>query len=190
MGAETLAPGERNARRWRACLIFVDESGFSLIPPTRRTWARRGKPPIIRHPFSWPKLSAISGVTRDGRLYLQLVRGSIKSNEVIRFLKALMRHIRRRIIILWDNVGTHRSQLVKDWLRAHPRLWAERLPPYAYELNADEGVWEHLKGAPLGNYCATDGRDLGRRIRSCVRRLQRRKAVVRGFFRRTPLARV
>lgn len=190
MGTETLAPGEKNAKRWRACLIFVDESGFSLIPPTRRTWARRGEPPIIRHPFSWPKLSAISGVTRGGRLYLHLVRGSIKSNEVLRFLEALLRHISRRIIVLWDNVGTHRSRLVKDWLRAHPRLVAEHLPPYAYELNADEGVWEHLKGAPLGNYCATDEHDLECHVRSCVRRLQRRKDIIRGFFRRTPLARV
>lgn len=185
-----MAPGEKNARRWNARLIFVDESGFSLIPPTRRTWARRGESRVIRHPFSWPKLSAISCITRGGRLYLHLVRGTIKSREGVCFLRALLRHIPRKIIVLWDNVGIHRSRFVKNWLREHPRLVAESLPPYAYELNADEGVWEHLKSAPLGNYCAKDERDLEHRIRTCVRRLRRRPEVIRGLLRRTPLAHV
>jgi len=104
-----------------------------------------------------------------------LVRGSIKSKEVLCFLAALLRHIPHRIIVLWDNVGTHCSRLVKDWLRTHARLIAEHLPPYAYELNADEGVWEHLREVPLGNYCATNEHDLECHVRSCVRRLQRRK---------------
>jgi hypothetical protein len=64
------------ARATGSTLMFVDESGFSLVPPVRRTWARRGQTPVIRHQSSWPKLSAISGVTPEGRLLLQLVRGS------------------------------------------------------------------------------------------------------------------
>lgn len=190
MGTAGMAEDKKNARRWRACLIFVDESGFCLIPPTRRTWSRRGQTPIVRHQFSWPKLSAISGITRGGRLYLHLVRGTIKSERVIRFLSSLLYQIHRKIIVIWDNGPIHRSGVVRDWVRQHPRLLVEPLPGYAYELNADEGVWEHLKGAPLGNFCAANAGELEAQIRLQVHRLRRRKRILRSFFKRTPLARV
>ena len=188
MGTACVAEGKKNARRWRATLIFIDESGFSLIPPTRRTWARRGHTPVIRHQFNWPKLSAISGVTRQGRLYLRLVRGTIRSRDVIRFLESLLGHMHRRIVVIWDNIGIHRSREVSEWLSQHRRITVERLPAYACELNADEGVWQYLKGAPLGNYCPRNLSELEDRIRSSVRRLHRRQDIVRGFFRQTPLA--
>ena len=92
--------------------------------------------------------------------------------------------------MIWDNGPIHRSGVVKDWLSRHTRLTAEPLPGYAYELNADEGVWEHLKGAPLGNFCAANVNELEDHIRRHVRRLRRRKRILRSCFKSTPLARV
>lgn len=31
-----------------AWLVFEDETGFSMTPPTTRTWARRGRTPVVR----------------------------------------------------------------------------------------------------------------------------------------------
>ncbi|GLX49169.1 hypothetical protein Shyhy01_21190 [Streptomyces hygroscopicus subsp. hygroscopicus] len=31
-----------------ACLVFEDEAGFSMTPPTTRTWSRRDYAPVIR----------------------------------------------------------------------------------------------------------------------------------------------
>lgn len=31
-----------------AWLVFEDGAGFSMTPPTSRTWARRGHTPVIR----------------------------------------------------------------------------------------------------------------------------------------------
>jgi hypothetical protein len=31
-----------------AGVCFEDEAGFSMTPPTTRTWARRGRTPVIR----------------------------------------------------------------------------------------------------------------------------------------------
>ena len=40
--ARDLAADKKNAARKRAHLIFLDESGFSLIPTVKRTWGLRG----------------------------------------------------------------------------------------------------------------------------------------------------
>lgn len=168
-------------------LVAVDESGFSVVPPVRRTWARRGSPPVLRHKSSWPKLSAISGVTPQGGLFFQLVRGTVKGPEVISFLKAVRREVGGPVIILWDNLRTHRSVLVKQRVEEHPDVRLEYLPPCAPDLNADEGVWQWLKDEPLGNFCAGDLEGLEERIRVEKRRLKRRRDIIQGFYRRCDL---
>ena len=45
------------AQRRSACLVFFDESALSLTPNVRRTWAPRGQPPTLTHPFNWKKAS-------------------------------------------------------------------------------------------------------------------------------------
>lgn len=37
------------ARRRGAWIVVLDESGVGFTPPVRRTWAPRGKTPILRH---------------------------------------------------------------------------------------------------------------------------------------------
>lgn len=119
------------------------------------------------------------------------MRGSVRSRNVILFLESLLRRIHRRIIVIWDNIGIHRSREVTSWLKQHRhRITVERLPAYACELNADEGVWQYLKGAPLGNYCPRNIEELAEQIRKSTRKLRRRSDIVRGFFRQTPLAKV
>jgi transposase len=52
----------QNARRRRARLVFWDESGVSLLPVTRRTWAPRGHTPLVRHHFKWKRASMAAGL--------------------------------------------------------------------------------------------------------------------------------
>ncbi len=80
-----MAAHKKNARRLRATLVFVDESGFSLLPTACRTWSPRGQTPILRHCFNWPKLSAISAVTSNPHAYFHLIPDTIASPEVIRY---------------------------------------------------------------------------------------------------------
>jgi len=56
-----LAPGKKNAARLAAHLVFVDESGFLLIPSVRKTWSPVGQTPVVRHRYGHDRISAISG---------------------------------------------------------------------------------------------------------------------------------
>lgn len=165
MAQGELASSPGQAQATGATLIFVDESGFSLIPVVRHTWAPIGKTPVLKHRASWPKLSAISGVTITGELYMQLYHGTINAERVVRFLASLLRLVPGPIIVLWDNIGIHRAKLVQQWLERHSRLRVQWLPAYAPELNPDEGFWSHIKNKDLANYCPQDLEQLEAKVR-------------------------
>jgi transposase len=65
--------------------------------------------------------------------------GSIAKEQVVEFLKALVVHFRRPLLILWDNSSPHRSHLVRDYVATtagHIKL--HFLPGYAPDLNPVE----------------------------------------------------
>ena len=61
LGRRGLAADQANAHRRRACLVF-DESAFSLTPNVRPTWAPRGQPPTLAHPFNWKEASMAAAI--------------------------------------------------------------------------------------------------------------------------------
>jgi putative transposase len=170
-------------------VVFVDESGFSLIPYVAKTWAPVGKTPVFIHQGRWPKFSAISGVTPRGKLFFRSYAGSIDEVRVIAFLRHLLRHIRRRpILIFWDNGQPHRSKLVKAFVQQHPRLETHRFPGYSPELNPDEWVWSYLKKHELASSAPRTLPELRIGLRKAVMRMRVRPALIRSFYRATPLS--
>ena len=145
-----LAPCKKNATRLAAHLVFIDESGFLLIPSVRKTWSPVGQTPILLHRDRHDRISAISGIAVSPKrfhctLYCQLYEDNIQGEEVAVFLRYLLRQVRGHLIALLDNGKTHRSDPVGELLARTSRLHLVPFPPYAPELNPDEGVWNHLK---------------------------------------------
>jgi DDE superfamily endonuclease len=58
-----MAAGKKNATRLGAHIVFVDESGFMMIPAVRRTWAPIGQTPIHRHYYRRDRISVIGGLS-------------------------------------------------------------------------------------------------------------------------------
>jgi hypothetical protein len=174
-------------------LIFLDESGFSECPAVRRTWAPRGKTPVLIVPFNWKRLSAIASVitTASARrvgLCLRLVRGTVKAPHLRGYLSALKRHVNgRQAILLWDRLPVHRSRAVQNCVRAQ-RSWlhTEYLPAYAPELNPVEGLWGIMDGSLAND--SSDGLDqLSRKVRRSACRVRRNANLGRAFLKQTGL---
>ena len=128
-------------------IVFCDQLGFYLLPTVVRTYAPMGETPILREHLSRDHLSAMSGITLEGKLYMLEQDRSFKGEDVVRFLKHLMHQIPGKLLIVWDGSPIHRSRAVKEFLAsgASLRVRVEQLPGYAPDLNPDEGVWKHLK---------------------------------------------
>ena len=133
-----------------AHLVFIDESGFLLIPSVRKTWSPIGQTPVFHHRYRNDRISAISGIAVSPKrfhctLYCQLYEDNIQGEEVVVFLRHLLCQIPGHLIVLLDNGTTHRGNSVEELLSRTSRLHLEPFPAYAPELNPDEGVWNHLK---------------------------------------------
>jgi len=125
----------------------VDQSGFYLLPMVVRTYAPIGQTPVLHEELSRDHLSAMSGITLEGKLLMMEQERAFKGPDVVRFLRHALRRISGKLLVIWDGSPIHRSRTVKNFLSdgAAARLQLEQLPGYAPELNPDEGVWKHLK---------------------------------------------
>lgn len=185
MGPGSLAGGEKKAITEGYTLVWVDESGFYLLPAVLRTYAPVGKTPIIHSLLSNDHLSAISAITPAGQLYLRVQDRAINSDDVVVFLQHLLRHIEGKILVVWDGSPIHRAKKIHAFLAhgAAARIHLERLPGYAPELNPAEGIWRYLKRVELKNLACRDLSHLRVELRKAVQRLRGKPNIIKGCIR-------
>jgi transposase len=174
-----------------AHLVFVDESGFLLIPSVERTWAPRGQTPLLRHHARRERISVISGLSVSPRrrrcgLYFLFSADNIRHPEVRTFLRDLLRHLRGHVIVIWDNATIHKGDAIRALQARYSRLHLYRFPGYAPELNPDEGIWRIAKRA-LANGRPDSQRELLRQLRSQMSRIRRSSSLLRGCVRGSDL---
>ncbi|MCY1703414.1 IS630 family transposase [Deinococcus sp. SL84] len=155
-----------------ATIIYLDEVGFSLKGVRRRTWSPRGVTPLVTLRANWEKLSTIGAITSDGRFFQHTKSGAIRSGEVIRFFRHLLRHVQGEIVVVLDNARIHHAKVTQAFVGSHERLSLIFLPPYAPELNPIELVWAYVKRNVLGNFCAHSIRALKKRLVTAWQRVR------------------
>ena len=154
-----LAAHPKKVAEDRAHLVLIDESGLLLNPLVRRSWALKGKTPVIGGDGGHrKKVSVIGAVSvspaarRLGLYFATLPDGYFTAEAVVRFLRDLLKHLRGKVVVVWDGGPNHKGPLIRAFLRRNKRLTLERLPAYAPDLNPVEVVWSWLKYGQLANY--------------------------------------
>jgi len=198
MAGGDLAGGKKAAADLGAWLIFEDESGQGLRPPTGRTWGRRGCTPLVRvtaaisprvsvaalvatKPGQRPRLLYRTHHARRGR-----GRKGFTEADYAALLDAAHRRLGGPIVLVWDNLSTHTSKAMAELIAARPWLTVFRLPPYAHELHPVEPVWAHLKRS-LANLTKHTIAELTALVKTRLRRMQYRPALLAGFLASTGL---
>lgn len=192
MERDNLASYPKKGLKNRARIAFQDESGISERPSVRRTWALKGKTPLIASSGSWTTRSVVGVITctptgDQPRFFLWICSGPVRKEHQIIFLKQLRRHEWGPLILIWDRLAAHRAKIVKEYIASCPGLSAEHFPPYAPELNPVEYAWATAKNRDLANLYPEGLKELDRSIRKMKRRLQRRVDILKGFLKRSSL---
>jgi transposase len=183
-----LAAAQKKARSEGRTIVFVDESGLSEKCPIARTWAPKGQTPIVQQSFTWKQMSAVAGLSW-WRFYFRFFPGAIKSEQITEFLGALMRQIGKKLLIVWDGVGMHKSRKVRAWLEQQDGCIAIAfLPPYAPELNPVEAIWGYLKKNEIANLCLASIAEMSDFARRRLKSMQHRPKLIRSFWQQAELA--
>lgn len=166
--------------------MFIDESGFYLLPAVRRTYAPRAQTPVLRAPCSYDHLSVMAAVTMDGQLYARVRERSLNSLDSVAFLQHLRGQLPGdKLLVIWDGSPIHRFKAVREFLAtpAAEYFILERLPGYAPDLNPlDTGVWHLLKEVELGNVCCHTLQELRHALTAAISRLRRKPRLIQACF--------
>jgi transposase len=179
-GMRSDGPLLKKAQEEQRTIVWVDEAGFYLLPMAVRTWAPRGQTPVLRVPLTRDHLAAISAITLDGRLFMQVRQASYDSIAVVGFLRVLLRKVSGKILLIWDGSPIHRGHAIKAFLKrgAAKRLHLEQLPGYAPDLNPDKGIWNYLKRVELGNVCSPDVKTLQAELLRARERVRHKRQII------------
>jgi transposase len=194
LGRRGLAPYLKKGATERAHIVLIDESGVLLSPLVRRSLAPRGSPLILRVPGGHrKKISVIGGLSLSPRarrlgLYFQTHRDRYITNiQTAAFLRDLLRHLRGRVIVVWDNGPTHKGDPIRRVLADYPRLRVEWLPTYAPDLNPVEQLWNHIKYGQLANFTTDDVEELDEVVMDLLCEAKYDPVRLHSFYNNTPL---
>ena len=139
--------------------MIIDESGALLAPLVKRTLAPQGHTPVIRQRGRHrQKVSMIAALTcsphrrRLGLLFALHKDLSFDGQRVSWFLSQVLRHIKGKLFVVWDNGQMHRGKAIQRLLRRSGRIELFALPPYAPDCDPVEAIWCNLKVHRMANY--------------------------------------
>jgi putative transposase len=134
---------------------------------------------------------------QPGRFYYRLQvhrhnrrgeRRSLSEADYAALFTAAHRKLHAPLIVIWDNLNTHRTKTMQALTRSRSRwLTLVWLPPYAPELNAAEGAWANIK-RPLGNRALPSIDHLAAVLHHRLRRIQHKPSLINGFLTQTGLS--
>jgi transposase len=175
----------RRAAAERRTLVFVDESGFYLLPSVVRTYGPQGKTPVVDMKLTRDHLSVMAGLTPAGKLYTLVRREALSSSESVVFLKHVLVQTGKKLLVIWDGSPIHRWGAVREFLAEEgaKRIHLEAMPGYAPDLSPlDQGCWHHLKNVEMVNLSCLDMEELHLEFDLAVGRLRQKPHLIQSFF--------
>lgn len=175
----------RKAVRERRTLVFMDESGFYLMPGVVTTYGPKGRTPLIDKWLSRDHLSVMAGFTAVGKVYTLVRDKALTSDDTVVFLEQLRRQTGKRLLVIWDGSPLHRWGAVPKYLASGAARWipVEALPGYAPDLSPwDQGGWHHLKHVEMRKLSCMDLEELQLELHLAIGRLRQKPHLIHSFF--------
>jgi transposase len=133
------------------------------------------------------ELSTVIALTLSGKIYKRHFEHAIGATDILIALRHFQRFIARPMIVIWDRLNAHRAVIVQDYVAAHPDIDVEWLPPYAPDVNPEEGCHGNIK-QHLRNAAPATPHDLRVQVDRGFARLRRRPDLILSFFRHAGLS--
>lgn len=127
-------------------LIFVDETWVKTNMTRLHGWSTVGQRLVEKVPFGhWKTMTFIAGLRCDGLCAPIVFDGPINGQSFLAWVKqSLVPILKPGDIVVLDNLGSHKSQVIRKTIRAAGAKLIF-LPPYSPDLNPIEQAFAKLK---------------------------------------------
>src|SRR4051794_798504 len=99
----------RRARAAKAVIYWGDKTGLSNRDQVGRSWAPKGKTPVVARTAKRVTRSMIAAVSNRGLVRFMLYEGALNADRFIDFLRRLVRDAGRKVILIVDNLKVHKA---------------------------------------------------------------------------------
>ena len=148
-----------------------------------KTWAPKGKTPVINRPGQRHSISAAPAVNAKGGFWFATYQGALNAELFIELLKKMMKGRSKPVHLVVDGLPAHKKANVRGYIESTKgKLSMHVLPGYAPDLNPDELVWSHVKRTGVARNPLRAGEKLEIRIDQQLRDMQNNRRLVRSFF--------
>lgn len=180
---------QARAKQEKAEIHWGDETGIQNDAYNAKGFAPKGKTPVVRINATKSRVNMISSITNRGKVRFMLYKENMSSQVLIRFMSRLIKGSDRKVFLILDNLRVHHSKLVKAWLEENEeKIAVFYLPSYSPELNPDEYLNGDLKHCIRSGLPARTEKELTKKTRSFMRRLQNRPKHVSNYFKHPKIA--
>jgi transposase len=118
---------------------------------------------------------------------MQVQAGPANGESTVHFIDSLRREFDGNVILIWDGLPAHRSELVNEYVKKQDWLTVVRLPAYAPELNPVEYLWSAMKTKYTANVSEDTIESLSNRIERAYNRYHSETQTLRGFLKASSL---
>lgn len=175
---------QQRAKKEGATIYFQDESGIRSDFHSGKTWALKGRTPIIETTGARFGLNMMAAISPRGEMNFMLIHGTVRADQICTFLIRLMKGRKNKVFLIWDGHPTHKSKKVKECIASFDgRLETFLLPPYSPDLNPIEQLWNHTKGNGVGRKVISGPDQLKSAVINRLRSLQKLPKKIASLFR-------
>lgn len=180
---ETYPKIQARARGEGAEIYWADEMGLRSDHVAGRSWAQKGKTPVVDATGKRFGCNMISAITNRGQLNFKVFEGRFTGPLFVDFLRRLTRQAGRKVFLIVDGHPVHRARKVTAWLEKNrDRIELFFLPGYSPHLNPDEVLNQDVKANAVGRNRARNLPALMELVRGFLRSRQRKPHIVRRYF--------
>jgi transposase len=174
---------EAQARQQKGTIFWGDETGLRSDDVRGRSYAPRGKTPLVRPCHKRANVGLISALPNKGELRWMVLDRGITAALLIVFLERLIREAGCKVFLILDRLPVHRGRAVQAWLAGRrSQIEVFHLPASSPELNPDEGLNAALKQTIPRKAPARRRETLKRSLIGHMRRLSKLPARIRSYF--------
>lgn len=174
---------QKRAQKENATIYFSDETGMRSDHQAGRSYAPKGKTPIIKATGQRFSLNMISAISNKGHLQFMILDGRFNGEVFKEFLKRMIKNATTKIFLIVDGHPAHKTKSINEWLSENKKnIELFFLPPYSPELNPQEYVNQDLKTNVIGKRRPKDKEQMKSNVMKFMSKKRRSKSQVRKYF--------